>query len=169
MSDFWKNVFAGVVATIIGGILLTFLLFAFDEWVRPKPNITGEWVIETYTTQSNYLPFKYVKEEFKLDLLQKGNEILGSGEKVKETDLDGKVIVFNPERRVRLDVAGYMERNYIKTTKVNFNIIEHGERAPSTNTFFLTVDNSDNLTGSFISTVSNTKGTVHCHRNDEKP
>jgi hypothetical protein len=139
-----------------------------DEWLFPKPNLTGDWVVTTVTKTSGYMPFIDVTEEFKFEILQKGNDIIGSGEKIKEIHKDGTTITFNPEKRVRLEVSGYLERNYSKGSKVNLNLIEHGERATSTNTFFLTFIDNEHLEGTYLSTVSNCKGTVQLNKTSTK-
>lgn len=169
MTEFWKNIGAGIISTILGGIMLALLLFVFDEWVFPPKNLTGEWSITTTTLSSRYKPFENVKQEFIFEFLQKATDIIASGEKSEEINPDGRVIVFNPEKRVRLEMTGYMERNYIRRSRVFLNIIERGERAVSTTTFFLTFIDNDHLKGTFISTVSNSKGEVLLSRSSQKP
>jgi len=53
------------------------------------------------------------KIEYKLQLLQKGYEIVGFGEKIKDIYPDGKEYEFEPQKRTRLEVNGYFERKYL--------------------------------------------------------
>lgn len=64
-----------VTETVIGGLLITLILFFFDEVVLPKRNLTGEWRLTSTMLKSTYRPMINVKGYSKIEILQKGNEL----------------------------------------------------------------------------------------------
>ncbi len=95
---------------------------------------------------------------YKFHLLQKGQEIIGSGEKIKEELFDGKTQEYEREKRVLSEVNGHYERNFFGKSKVYLNIVENGQLRQSRTTYILTVKNKKSLAGSFTSTISDNSG-----------
>jgi hypothetical protein len=154
----------GVAATVVGGAILTFLLFFFNERVFPTPNLTGEWRIAETTTKTTHSAFMNVIGYSEIELLQKGCELIGSGDITSEKNPNGDTLTFKPEARVKIDVTGYFEHNFIAASKVYINIIRYGELTKSTTTYILILKDKDHLTGSFFSTIANERGTVAVER-----
>jgi len=150
----------GVAATVVGGSILTVLLFFFNEKVFPTPNLTGEWRIAVKTTKTTYPSFMNVIGYSEVELLQKGSELIGSGDITSEKNPNGDTLTFKPETRVKVDLTGYFEHNFISDSKVYINLVEYGVLTKPTNTLILTVKDKDHLTGNFFSTISNGRGTV---------
>jgi len=149
-----------VIGTIIGGLLFTLILFLLNEYVFPKNNLTGEWMTITHVEKTTYVPFKDLKIEYKIHLLQKGYELSGSGEKIKDIKPDGTETVFFRENRVNIDVDGYFERKYFGKSKVYLNINEDGRKRETRATYVLTLKNNNRLEGSFITTAADARGKI---------
>jgi hypothetical protein len=148
------------VATIIGGLILTLFLFLLNEYVFPKNNLTGEWKTSIKTEKTSYKPFENLTVEYKIHLIQKGYELNGSGEKIKDIKPDGTETVFLRENRVLIDIDGYYERKYFKKSKVYLNITEDGRKRETRATYFLTLNDDNNLKGSYISTAADASGQI---------
>lgn len=147
-----------VLGTIIGGLLFAAILFFFNEHIFPIHNLTGEWNVKTLTEKTLFNPYQNMNLYYKFHLLQKGQEIIGSGEKIKEELSDGKTQEYEREKRVLSEVNGHYERNFFGESKVYLNIIENGQLRQSRTTYILTVKNKKSLAGSFTSTISDSSG-----------
>jgi hypothetical protein len=148
-----------ILGTIIGGGLLTLILFLLNEFVFRKKNLTGEWTTRINIVQTSYSPFKNLIIEYKIHLIQKGYELSGSGEKIKDIKPDGTETVFTREKRVLMDVDGYYERKYFSKDKVYLNIDEEGRKRETRATYFL-IFHKQNMQGTFISTAGDARGTI---------
>jgi hypothetical protein len=160
MTTFWCDILINVIGTIIGGLLLAALLFFISEHIFTLTNLTGEWEVITVTENTLYNPYKNLKLNYKFHLLQKGQEIIGSGEKIKETTAEGKTHEYPPEKRTFSEINGYYQRNIFSGDKVFLNIVEEGHVRQSRTTFILTITNKSNLSGLFTSTAADSKGKI---------
>lgn len=155
-----SEILINVIETIIGGLLLTVILFFINEHVLPIHNLTGEWDVESLTEKTLRNPYKNMKLYYKFHLLQKGQEIIGSGEKIKEKLYDGKIQEYNREKRVLSEINGHYQRNFFGRNKVFLNIVENGELRQSRTTYILTVKNKKEIFGTFISTIADSSGST---------
>lgn len=162
MGEFLTNseLLYNILATIIGGLVLTLILFLLNEQIFPKMNITGGWVTKIKILNTKYKPFENLSIEYIIHLLQKGNEIIGSGEKVKDINPDGTETVFELEKRVRIEIKGYYQKKYFSPSKIYLNICEEGRKRESRYTYVLTLKRKNKVSGTFISTAANAQGVV---------
>lgn len=154
------DLLVNIMGTVVGGLIFTLILFLLNEYVFPKSNLSGEWLTTIKVQETSYKPFRDITIEYKIHLIQKGYELSGSGEKIKDIKSDGKETVFLRENRVIVDVDGYFERKYFRKSKVFLNINEEGRKRETRATYFLTVINNNNLNGHFISTAADAKGLI---------
>jgi len=153
-----------IIGTVIGGLLFTFVLFFLNEYIFRKNNLTGEWETEIQIDETSYNPFKNLKIEYKLHLLQKEYELVGSGEKISETKPSGVKTTYLRKNRITNEIDGYYERKYIGESKVFLNVNEKGRTRDTRATFVLTFKDKNNLEGTFISTAADAKGKVKMKR-----
>lgn len=158
------EILINVIGTIIGGILLTAILFLLNEYVFPKKNLTGEWNTITETVKTSYKPFKNLKIEYKIHLIQKGYELSGSGEKIRDIKADGTETIFLREKRVIIEIDGYYERKYFGKSKIYFNINEEGRERKTRATYILTLKKHNKLVGEFISTAADSGGKIKMNK-----
>ncbi|MGV8946463.1 MAG: hypothetical protein ACOH1N_08545 [Lutibacter sp.] len=149
-----------ISSTVISGIVLTLILFIINEYLLPQKNITGEWKSTLKIENSAYNPYKGLTIEYKIHLLQKGKEIIGSGEKIKDILLNGDEVEYIGDKRVKISLNGYYERNYLRKSKVYLNISEYGLKRESSATYFLTVKSSKRLIGNFTGTAADSSGII---------
>jgi hypothetical protein len=155
-----ENLINEIVMTVISGLIFTLILFLIKEHILPKKNITGEWKSTITINESSYNSYVNLGIEFRIHLLQKGNDIIGSGEKIKDLNIDGTETVFERSKRVSIEISGNYEKSYLKRSKVYFNIIEKGTLRDSRSTYILVVKNSRLLKGTFKSTVADSSGKI---------
>ena len=165
MIDFFANSGANATGTIIGGLLLTIILFLFNEVIFPKKNIIGEWKVLITILESTHEPFKDLQIEYIFHFLQKNNDIVGLGEKIKDMRPNEKPFEFVRSKRVRQEIEGYMERKFLTKPHVYLLIKEMGRVRISTTSYNLVFNKKSNImTGVFESTAGDTKGTVVLHK-----
>lgn len=155
-----QDIVVNIIGTILGGLALTLILFFINEFVFAKPNITGIWETKLLITNSTFKPHIGLNIEFTFHLVQKGFEISGSGEKTQETKPDGLTKVY--ERRVRpiISIDGYLERRYLRKSKLYLNIVENGEIRQSRTTYIMCLNAKNNITGISKSTASDSAGII---------
>lgn len=155
---------ADVIATIVGGGILTFLFFLFREKVFGFDDLDGSWIYEQTTCTSEYNPYKGLKVRFLALLSRNGNLIYGSAEKVYEITADGKEREYVGKYRTRAKISGHIEKKYFAPDRISIHIVEEGEQRTSSTTHILECKKSTNLEGRFTSTISNQIGTVTWER-----
>ena len=100
------------------------------------------------------------RSEYKIHLLQKGKEIIGTGEKIKDILPNGNEEEYIANKRVKISLNGYYERNYLRKSKVYLNISEFGLKRESSASYFLTVKSNKRLEGNFTGTAADSSGII---------
>jgi hypothetical protein len=154
------EIIINIIGTIFGGLLLTLILFLLNEYVFPKINLTGEWKTIVTIEETTYNPFRNLKVEYVIHLIQKGYELSGSGEKIKDIKPDGSETVFIREKRVLVDIEGYSERKFFGKSKVYLNISEEGRKRETRATYILEFNHNNDLSGVFKSTAGDASGKI---------
>lgn len=161
---FFENILINAIGTILGGILLSFIYFVFSEKIFAKKNLTGEWEAILKIKNTTYKPFEGLIIYYKIHMLQKGNDIVGTGEKFKEIRSNGEQYEFEFDKRVTLSFEGFFERKILSNSKVYINITEDGRKRETRSTYFLELKDKNKLIGKFVSTAANTNGDVEIIR-----
>lgn len=158
-GSFWSD----VIATLIGGVVLTFFFFLARERFFPVPEITGRWYLEMVTANTAYNPYKNMVLRYVVIIWKEGNSLKGSAEKIYENSSTGER-EFNGNDRTRSVIEGYIEKNYLGKDRVYLHSVENGHGRESTNFYDLIVKSESEMIGAFNSMVANQDGTVACQR-----
>jgi hypothetical protein len=158
-DSFWAN----IIATIVGGISLTFLFFYAREKLFPIPDIIGKWHLEMVTVNTDYNPYSDMVLRYVIMIWREGNNIKGSAEKIYEHSSTGER-EFVGKNRTRAILEGYMEKNYLGKDRVFLHSVENGHGRESTNFYDLIITSDSNMIGAFNSMVANQDGKVTCKR-----
>lgn len=154
------EIIQGTIATVVGGLSLTVILFFINEYIVPKKNLTGEWSAIFTTKETSYNTFKDLQTNWTFHLLQKGYEISGYAEKTSERQSGKGLLNFERSKRVHAKINGYLERKYFTKDQLNISFFEEGRERDTTAIIKLTIISSKKLTGLFSSTAADSKGTV---------
>lgn len=149
-----------IIGTVIGGLLFTVILFFLNEHIFTTDNLTGEWNVTSVTEETSYNPYRNLQLFNTFHLLQKGHEIIGSGEKTKEITSSGTEQEYERGKRTLFKINGYYERKFLGQSKIYLNIIEDGLKRETRTTYILTVKNKNTLTGTFTSTAADSSGQI---------
>ncbi len=152
------NLWGDVLATVIGGCILTFLFFLIREKCFPLPNISGMWHLKNITVDSAYNPYKGMTLGYTAILWCEGNRVSGTTEKVYEDSVNGER-PFIGKNRCRGVVDGYIHKNYFSKDMVVLHVVEDGFGRESTYSYKLKIRNrTDTLEGIFSTMVADQNG-----------
>jgi hypothetical protein len=147
------------LATVAGGVVLTFLLFLFKEKLLPMPDISGKWYFTTYTNKTAYKPFKNMELEYVAFLYRDGNKIYGTTEKIYEVSSTGER-EYIEENRVRGKIEGSIQKNYLGKDIINIHSIEDEFSRVSTNFYKLKLYKKEIMKGEYNSMIADQEGEV---------
>jgi hypothetical protein len=155
--NFWSQLWIG----FFSALLFTLFIFFVNERVVKEHDISGVWIMETEIHLSSTIPGFQLG--YKLYLLKKGTEILGSGEKIYEVDSDRILKEFLPVNNsniVLIQIEGHFGKRYLKGDIVKLVIREKGILRESLMILDLKFRNEKVLVGSFASTAASSYGNV---------
>lgn len=154
-ASFW----ADLLATVLGGVLLTGLFFVAKEKVFPLPRLAGRWYLEQTTETTAYNPYQGMVLRYVVMLWQEGSRIEGSAEKIYENSSTG-VRSFVAEKRTRAIISGYVEKRYLGSDKILLHVIEDGHGRESTTFYEIYATRAETQYGRFSSMIADQTGTV---------
>lgn len=155
------EIFQDVLSNVIGGVIFAILLFIVKEYLFKTEILNGEWTSKITTTQTSHEPYMNLSIEYRIHLLQMGNQISGRGEKIRDINPDGSDHhVYPTAMRTEIEITGYYERYYLKPSKLFLLIKEHGRIRVTSSSHDLSIPffNKKNLVGKFVSTAANSRG-----------
>ena len=117
-----------------------------------SPSLTGEWVMNTRVVASNLERYKGLRLDYQLHLQQAGNNIRGTGYKLREND---RLVATKTPITLQGDVEG---------DRVVLTFQEHGIRRASAGKLVLLRESDDVLRGRFSSDAAQSRGVVAAHR-----
>lgn len=156
-----KAVLANAIGTVIGGLFLTVLYFAFAQRPLGLPRLSGAWVLESVVSQSKYNPFKGMVLGYKILLLQDGTRLHGTAEKVYEKS--DKMRLFAGVRRTTAVLEGTIQKSYLGRSAIVLHVVEEGKQRSFSwivEARCLHFGARTRLIGQFSSTAGDATGTV---------
>lgn len=151
--------YESLLSDLIVGVLLVFIFFLYREFISPLVNISGKWYVRTTTKETARNPFQNMLLEYVVIVLQNGQNLEGSTEKVYENSIKGE-IKYIGKNRVQGIFKGYIEKNYLKKNIIKIQVTEKGQKRESTIYYELNKNCGGVLTGVFDSTAGDSKGTT---------
>jgi hypothetical protein len=149
----------GVLATVIGGLLLALIFFLLSDFIFRLPALSGPWSFESETRSTTYNPYKGLKLTYLVLVWQEGHAIYGSGEKVRE-NVDGAIRTYTGAQRSSIEIRGYLTKRYFGKSEVVLHFHEDGEKRHSSTMQALKILDSTTMEGTYVSTVANSSGAV---------
>lgn len=149
--QFWANIVSGVAVAV--------LFFIFSDFIFKLPNLQGHWNFKITVKDSAYNPYKELVVDYTALLWQQGNNIYGSGEKIKDKTKDGEERQYIGKNRARIKITGYVTKKYFSRSEILIHIEEINEQRTSS-TVHLLKKTKKQLNGSYISTIADSSGVV---------
>lgn len=155
MNDIFKN----VAGSVISAIAIALIFFVWNDFFYKSTDLSGAWSVETEVLESSYSKYEGMKVYYDVLINQQGDQIIGTGEKIAEF-FYGNKYEYEPDKRVRFDLIGKLEKRFISKDEVRVHYVEHGRKRDSSTILTLFLNDSDELKGHFLSTAADTRGTI---------
>lgn len=146
-----------MLGSILGGLFLAVLFFISSDFLFKPPDLNGRWIMATTSNQTIHDSYNGLTVFYEVILQQDGNKLSGTAEKVGECN-KGVPFIYDYDKRVRVDIAGAIDRNYLTKDKVNIHWMEHGRKRDSSSFFKITRFDDSYMTGDCASTVAHSFG-----------
>jgi hypothetical protein len=131
---------------------------------EPSPdgplNLTGEWRITNTILETSYQPYRHLRLGFRLAVHQDGPAFTGEGEKYLE---NGRTIPVAARRPIR--IQGRIRQGSV----IDATFQEEGRSRHIQGHFRLTQQDRQQLTGTFVSTAANARGSSQWIRASARP
>lgn len=163
MEIFYNSFIPSFVATVLGGVVLTLLLFLVKEKLLPIVDISGRWYFTTTTVNTAYNPYRDMQLEYVAVIYREGNKIFGTTEKIYEISSTGEREYIEEDRK-RSTLEGSIERYYLKKSKIVLHSLEREFSRESTSFHELLIQNEEKMEGYFTSMIADQSGEVTWQR-----
>lgn len=148
-----EGFYAGLVATIVGGLILGGVFLLLKDIVFGLPQVSGHWLLSVTTAETSYRPFEGMKLFFLVLLWQEGPRLHGTGEKVFE-DANGRTHNYIGEKRTLIRVNGYITKRYFRRDRIVMHIEEQGRKRQSSSVHMLIARSARVLKGEGVATAA---------------
>lgn len=161
MGAFLSNLLSGVLATVIGGVILSLAFFWWSDNMHQVPDLNGRWRFELTTSDTAYSKYEGLRVYYEALLRQEGLLVRGSGEIVFEDfecepDEPSRSYA-GAERRV-VEIKGYIENNFWKRDSLVLHYWEEGGQRRSSTVHRLERFDDNHMAGRFASTAAKASG-----------
>ena len=147
-----------IISNSIAGLIIIIIIFFYKEKISSITDCSGVWYLKTITKETAYNPYMDMTLVYKMVVLQKGQELEGTIEKIYENTSKNISKEYIGKERIRSKFKGYIERNYFGADKISIHIIENGTDRESTSFQKVISKCSNVLEGEFESTAGDSKG-----------
>lgn len=162
----------GFYGSFLAAMLGAIILFFIKEFFNPSKKINGEFYVLLATKESSWNPYKGMVVERQIILFSDGHEVKGSCEKTREKAKGKGIHEYRAADRVRGEVNGFIERNYMRSSRLHLHIVEDNPESRKS-TSYATANlgwgffKLNAYEGTFYSTAGDSAGTVKICK--EKP
>jgi hypothetical protein len=157
LAGSYDTLSSDILATLLGGMLLTLLFFLVREKLSPLPRLSGVWDVTTTTKTATLPQYAHMVITYRVILLQSGRDMTGTAEKVGE-NVGGVGHTYKGELRVRSVLSGGIEKFYFSRSRVQIHMVESGRKRESTTFFQLSIDKKNQMSGVWDSTAADSSG-----------
>lgn len=160
-TRFTSSLVHSVCSNFLTGVALSFLALLSSDVLFSLPKLSGFWEVEVTVEQTNYAPFEGLKLRYDVALVQQLAELQGTGEKDSEKPAgQSGWTSYSGAGRTRVEVMGYIQRQFLSRDDVILHFRENGLRRETTTFMELSMTGDGVLIGTFSSTAAGSSGSV---------
>lgn len=153
--------------SLIAAIIVAFVLFSIRELFNKAHDYSGVYYTKSTVKSTSYNPYRGMQLFHTLVLYSDGYVVYGTSEKTGDVD-KARSYEYQGAGKVRGEVSGRVERNYLRSSVMHIHIVEKGSERDSTSYMTIKVrrfrfQNPLN-SGFFYSTAARSEGIVLCGR-----
>lgn len=130
IQNFRDNSIGNAIGTIVGGIVLSGLVFPIVAWLVRFPDLSGLWIIDLGYRHSKYGKYRGMLVRYKVLLLHEGNTIRGTAEKIYDrvSERNGNERSYTGLDRVGVKIEGAARKGYFQRSQLTLHFSESGEQ-----------------------------------------
>ena len=155
-----------VVGALLTAVALHLAYMFFNDHIAPPPDLFGQWRFTEVYDNTALSDFKDLKVTYEVLLLQEGEEISGTGEKVSDQGPNQDPMEYVGENRTNIEVTGAIVNNYLSGDMSLLHHSESGRRRESSTIHRLAICGADIMCGCYRSTIADTSGRVWWQRGE---
>lgn len=146
-----------IISSALGGLLLLYIVYIIGNYIFVNPKVNGSWVFEIETKQTDYNPYENMMLRYSVVLIQEGLKIKGSGEKTHEKNKVKEIEYIGKDRSI-IEINGVINKNIFSKSNVEIHYKETNEVRESSSIHNVNIQDSNSMSGSFVSTIANQQG-----------
>jgi hypothetical protein len=158
-SNIISDLCVQIAATVIGGILLAIIFFVVRDRFYRLPALSGLWTFRAVTERTSYNPYNEMSLYYLVLMVQRGNRLSGTGEKIKEKTSSGTK-EYEGKHRTQIQISGFITQRFFSADECVIHITEAGDLRASSTIHNLRIMNEASMDGTFVSTVANQTGRI---------
>lgn len=147
-----------IIKAVMSGVILAFMFFIWNDFFYRTDNLAGAWQFSATIDSTTYRPFEGMRLYWRVILVQEGDVLTGTGEKISEFTAAGGEFEYEPKDRTRIDIVGTIRYKFFSPNEVQLHYKEHGAVRESSTFLELQIISENQLLGSFHSTAANSRG-----------
>ncbi|MCX6165998.1 MAG: hypothetical protein NTU73_14245 [Ignavibacteriae bacterium] len=159
----WNQIFPNIIGNFLGDLLIISLIWLLSDYIFKLPNLNGKWRFTINIKDTKFSTYKDLNIIYDVYIYQIGNQIYGTGEKIKDIDVNGKSREYIGKDRARIDINGTPKKYLWKNNEAIIHIKEENEVRASTSIHLLKIY-KNNMKGYFYSSIADQSGNVEWER-----
>ena len=144
-----------VIGNVVAAIIISLLFFFISDFVFSPPNLNGKWEMVLKIDDTKYSKYEGLMLKYDVYLVQNGDQIEGTAEKIGEIK-DGEINKYSSP--IRSEVKGSITKKYFDKDILNIHILEYGQNRTTSSYFKLTRFSDEYMAGSFTSSAAKSEG-----------
>ena len=156
-KKYLKDLSIEVYGSMISAALIAISFFVFSDFFFEPPNLNGKWFTVIKTENSSLDRFVGMMLIYEIILFQDDDNLYGTAEKISEI-VDQKKYDYAPDKRVRIEFKGIIDRKYFTKDILYLHWSEEGRRRTTSSYFEITRFNDNYMFGIFNSTAAESNG-----------
>ena len=173
-SHFWRDVFdpamivKTTLQTIIGTVLLGSFFMVCADYIFKPIDLSGRWNMTLKPEKAMSMNNKCVDITYSVLFTQNGSEIVGGGEKSRDSKSNNLACkekeIFerevDPGKGKKIHVTGYMKNNYIADDSISISYLEGNQDNLRFTMASLNVNGQNEIRGWYMSNISRAEGEI---------
>ncbi|MBQ0217323.1 hypothetical protein KAH39_08415 [Alcaligenes faecalis] len=155
----------GFYGSFLAAVSFALVVFFIKEYLNPAKDINGNFFVYSKTISSSYGAYIDLVTERNIVIFSDGKSVRGTSEKTREKKIDVDIFEYKHHDRVRADVEGFIERRYLRSSKLHLHLIEDNKKSRVSTVYFQInlgwwFRGNGKKKGNFYATAADSKGEV---------
>lgn len=172
-KEYWKEVFSPsmiiktTMQTIIGSMLVGSFFMLFSDFIFKPSNLNGHWELTLYPEKADARMNRCLDLTYSVLIMQKGVNIIASGEKIKDTPSNNAQCQpnsipsqsYKAGKRKKIKITGFIETSYMTDDILTLSYYE-GKKDKERFTIATLNIKENKIEGEYLSHISSARGRI---------